>query len=287
MNSTYNPSHNEFEQTHNHIHRHIVCWKSTIAGFVVAITTFTGLIALAIAFGGIGLSDGATLQHAGIFTGISLLVATVLAVFVGSYFSVRVARFKVDIVGCFQGLVLGSLVCLFMVWGTVATVGMVGKAAAQVTGAAAVTAASGAGMAAQNQTVQEMIEDGMGDMKLKSESSVVIRGVASRLMRGDQEGAKNYLAAQAGITPDEANTRIAALKQKADEYMVKTREATATAMKTAGWSLFLMIALSAIASVLGGLLGTMVNSRRTLDVPDNAFVPARREKAFTEKQPAR
>lgn len=274
------------EPQHTHTHKHLVCWKSTIAGFMLSIMTFAGLISLAMAFGGIGLSDGSTVQHASIFAGISLIVATVVAIFAGSYFSVRLARFKVDVVGCAQGLVVASLMVIFVVWQTVAAVGTVGKAAAEATGTAVAATAAGAGAAAGNPAVQDMIEDSLGGTTLKSEPSVVVRGVTTRLMRGDQEGAKNYLAYQAGLTPAEADARIAQLKAKADELMVKAREATATALKASGWSLFLLIALSAMVSVLGGLLAAHVNSRRTMDV-EVAAPARRRETKILERQPAR
>lgn len=274
MNNEYSTTDSTLEQKHNH--RHLICWKSTFAGFALALMVLGGALSLAIAFGGIGLSDGSTIQNAGIFAGISVVVATVLAIFTGSYFSVRLARFKVDVVGCSQGLVLGSLVVMLVLWQTAAAVGMIGKAAAQATGAAAVAAGATAGAAAQNPIVQDMIEDNLGDAKLKSDASVVVRGVTSRLVRGDQEGAKNYLAAQAGMTPEEANTRIAAMKSKADELMVKARDASATTLKTTGWSIFLLITLSAIASVLGGLLASQVNLRGTLDAHNEILAPANR-----------
>lgn len=270
-----------------HKHHHLVCWKSTFAGFVLALMTMGGVISVAIAFGGIGLSDGSTVQNAGIFAGISVVVATILAIFAGSYFSVRLARFKVDVVGCYQGLVLGSLVVIFVLWQTAAAVGVIGKAAAQATGAAAVAAGATASAAAQNPVVQDMIEDTMGDVKLKNDPAVVVRGVMSRLLRGDQEGAKNYLAAQAGLTPEEANTRIAAMKAKVDELAIKARDASATTLKATGWSIFVLIVLSAIASVLGGLLGTVVNNRRTLEVSDEVHVASQRPVKKFETQTAR
>lgn len=285
MNNTYTAADGTIETEHHH--RHLVCWKSTFAGFVVALMTMGGIISLAIAFGGIGLADGSTLKNAGIFAGISVVVATVVAIFTGTYFSVRLARFKVDVVGCFQGLVLGSLVVLFVLWQTAAAVGMIGKAAAEATGAAAVVAGATTGAAAQNPIVQDMIEDGIGDVKLKNDASIVVRGVAARLVRGDQESAKNYLAYQAGLTPEEANTRIAAMKAKADELAVKARDASATTLKATGWSIFVLIVLSAIASVLGGLLGTVVNNHRTLDTTDEVYVASKRPVKKFDAQPSR
>lgn len=268
-----------------HHHRHLICWKSTFAGFALALMTFAGVIALALAFGGIGLSDGATVQNAGLFAGAAVVVASALSIFAGSYLSVRLARFKTDVVGSAQGLVLGSLVVLFVIWQAVSAVGMIGRGVAEATGAAAV--AGGATTTAPNPALQDMIEDSLGGVTLKSDSATVVRGVTARLLRGDQESAKNYLAYQAGLTPAEAEARIATLKQKGDEVLVKAREASATALKTSGWSLFLLIAISAMSAVLGGLLGSQVNLRRTLDVTSTVIAPKRNEQKIFQKQPAR
>ncbi len=279
MNSSF-ATEPENTRSYAQIHRHLICWKSTLAGFAISLMTFSGLVALAIAFGGIGLSDGATAENAGLFAAISLLVSIVVAVFVGSYFSVRVARFKVDMVGSAQGLVLAALVCVFMVWGSFAAVGLVGKAAAQFTGAAAVAAISSANANIDSAAFENMAEDALGSTQLKSEPAVVVRGLSSRLMRGDQEGAKNYLAAQAGLTPEEATARVALVKQKVDETMLKTREAVATAMKTAGWSVFLLVILSGMSAVVGGLLATIANTRHTLDAVSAATQYSQREKVI-------
>lgn len=257
-----------------HLHRHLVCWKSVFAGFALSILCFAGIISLALAFGGVGLSDGSTVRNAGLFAGVSVVVATVLAIFIGSYFSVRLARFKVDVVGCAQGLVVASLVVGFVLWQTFSAVGMIGRAAAEATGTAAIMADAGAESLAREASIRMVIEDSFGPVTLKSEPSVVAAGVSTRLLRGDREGAKNYFARQADLTPAEADARIAVMKQRMDESLVKARDASATALKTAGWSLFVMITLSAIASVLGGLLGAQVNLRRTLDVSE--AVPVRR-----------
>ena len=215
------------------------------------------------------------MQNATIFAGVSVLIATVVAIFAGSYLSVRLARFKVDVVGCSQGLVVASLMVVFMSWQALSAVGELGQVAGQATG-----------VVAQNAAVQDMIEDSLGGSTLKSEPLVVVRGVSSRLLRDDQEGAKQYLAWQAGLTPEEADGRIAALKARADQMMIKAREASATAMKASGWTLFLMISLSAIASVLGGLLATQVNIRRTMDI-EAPVVVRRRESKILEKASAR
>lgn len=249
-------------------HKHLICWKSALAGLAIAILTFAGVLALAIAFGGIGLDDGSSVKNASIFAGASIIVAMVLANFLGSYYSVRVSKRRVDVIGVMQGLLVGALFSIFVLWQTMSAVGTMGKVAGAALGASATVAGAGAAAASQNPMVQDIIEDNMGDVKLKSEPEVVVRKVADRLIRGDQEGAKNYLAYQAGITPAEADQKIAAAKAKIDQAMLETRKAAATTLKAVGWSLFVSIVLATIASVLGGLAAAMCNERWTLDAPN-------------------
>lgn len=247
-------------------HRHLICWKSTLAGLALAILTFAGVLALSVAFGGIGLEDGSTVKNATIFAGVSVVVAMMLANFVGSYYAVRIARRRVDVVGVMQGLLVGALFIIFVLWQTMASVSTMGKITGAALGATATVAGAGVAAASQNPVVENIVEDNLGELKLKSSPETVVRGVASRLARGDQESAKNYLAYQAGITPQEADQKIAAAKAKIDEMMTETRKATATALKAIGWSLFVSIVLATIAAVLGGMLAALCNEKRTIDV---------------------
>jgi hypothetical protein len=256
----------ETDTGHRH---HVICWRSALAGLAMALLTFSGVMAVSIAFGGIGLSDGTTGKNAGAFVGITMAIAVILATFVGSYYSVRVSKLVVDVVGCMQGLLVGSLLILLVLCKTLSTVGAIGQVAAGALGAGAAAAGAGVMAAGQNPMVQDVIQDSLGDAKLKSDPEVVVKNVASRLLRDDQEGAKNYLAYQTGMTPAEADQKIASAKSKIDEGLTKAREATATALKTMGWSLFVIIVLGTIASVLGGLLAAKCNERYLVDVPDS------------------
>lgn len=253
----------------NSEHRnHVICWRSALAGLALALLTFSGAMAVSIAFGGIGLSDGTTAGHAGAFVGITMTVSMMLATFVGAYYSVRVSKLVVDVVGCMQGLLVGALVVLLIMCQMLSTMGTIGKVAGSAMGATAIAAGSGLAAAGQNPMVQDVISDSFGDAKLKSDPEVVAKNVASRVLRDDLEGAKNYLAYQAGITPAEADQKIASAKSKIDEGLTKAREAAATALKNTGWALFVIIVLGTIASVLGGLLAVKCNERCMIDVPD-------------------
>ncbi len=243
-------------------HRHIICWKSSLAGLAIALVVFSGLIALAVAFGGIALSDGTTWQRLSVLTALSLVFSVFLAAFGGAYYSVRVARMKVDLAAMAQGLLVGSLFLLLVLCQGVSAVGTMVKATGAVIGGAA----AGSGAAITDPAVQDLVEDSASELRLKAEPSVVAKGLASRLLRGDTEGAKRYLAYQASLTPEQADQKMNELKAKVDAALVKTREATATALKAAGWTVFLLMVVGLFAAAIGGLLGAKTNERYFLDM---------------------
>ncbi|MGE3262921.1 MAG: hypothetical protein AB7K68_14160 [Bacteriovoracia bacterium] len=254
-----------------HAHRHIVCWKSAFAGLAISLVAFAALVALSAAFGGIGLSDGTTWKRLSVFTAACLVISTFVSIFAGAYYSVRVARMKVDLAGIAQGALVGSLFLLLVLCQSVSAVDTMVKATGAVIGGAA----AAAGEASANPMVQDIVEDMTGDLKLRSEPATVAKGVASRLLRGDQESAKNYLAFQASLTPPQAEQKIAEAKAKADAALVQAREAAATALKGAGWTVFVLIVVGLFASATGGLLGTKMNERYYLDMSHEEVLRAR------------
>jgi hypothetical protein len=255
-------SHNVIEQ--GITARHLVSWSSLIAGLLMTLLTFSGAVALGVAFGGIGLSDGASAQNAGIFTGVWFILSAVIALFVGGYVCVRLGKFRNDIVGIAHGLVIASLFILLVLNQTATAVGWLTRVAGDAASGTATMIGSGMSAASQNTAVRDMVEDAVGDLNLKSDPEVVVTGVTSRLLRGDNEGAKRFLARQSGLTPEEVDARIVALRTQVDQTVIRARDATATAMKTTGWSLFLLIVLGAISGALGGVLATQVNGRKPL-----------------------
>lgn len=266
--------HNVYEQ--GTAAKHLICWRSIFAGLLMSLLVFSGALALGVAFGGIGLSGGTTAQNAGLFSGIWFLVSAVVALFVGGYFSVRLAKFRTDLVGCAHGFVIASIFMLLLMNSAATAVSFIASSAGNAASGAASMIGAGANAASQSPMIQDMVDDSLAGLNLKADPQVVASGVASRLVRGDNEGAKNYLARQSGMTPAEADQRIATLKAQADAAMVKAREATATAMKATGWSVFLLIVLGAIAAATGGLLATHFNGlsplARTRDELSGTYV---------------
>lgn len=252
-------------------HRHIVCWKSSLAGLAISLVSFAGLLALGAAFGGVVLSGGTTTERMTVLTALSLVLTVFISAFVGAYYSVRISRTKVDLAGTAQGALVGALLLLIAFWQAGSAVGTMTKA----TGMAIGGIAAGASEAAVSPWAADVVEDAMGDLKLRSEPSVVVKGVASRLLRGDQESAKNYLAYQASLSPQQADQRMNEIKAKVDAAAVKAREAAATALKASGWTIFLLTALGLISSCIGGFAATKANERYFWDTSDEEVQRAR------------
>lgn len=246
----------------------LISWRSIVAGLLISVFTMIGLLGLGVAFGGIGLDEDTSAKSAGIFTGVWFIVSTLLSLFVGSYFAARVSKFRTGRIGSAQGLVIAALFLGFFLYQTVATIGSIGSSAGSLIGKSGGLLAEGVQKASNNptitNTIHQLTEDALGDLNLRSEPQVVAQGLGARLLNGDTEGAKNYLARQAGISPTEADARIAQMKVQIDKYVGDAKEATATGLRSAGWSLFLLVALGAIASVAGGALGSVANFRKPL-----------------------
>lgn len=251
----------------NNMHA-LISWRSIVAGLLIAMFTMIGLLGLGLAFGGIGLDEDTSARSAGIFTGVWFLVSALVSLFAGSYFAARVSKFRMGRIGSAQGLVIASLFLGYFLYQTIGAIGSVGSAAGSFFGKSGSAIVKGADRASENpqitDAVSSMTEDALGGLNLRSSPQVVAQGLGTRLFRGDTEGAKNYLAREAGLTPTEADTRIAQMKAQIDKLLSDTKEATATGLKSMGWSLFLLVALGALASVLGGALGSVANFRKPL-----------------------
>lgn len=246
----------------------LISWRSIVAGLLLAFFTMTGLIGLGLAFGGIGLDDDTSARGAGIFTGVWFLISALISIFIGSYFAARISKFRTGRIGSAQGLVIAALFVGFILYQTMATIGMAGQAMGGMIKGSSGLIARGVDKAADipviNNAVSNVAEDAIGDLNLKSDVRTVGTGVATRLVQGDTEGAKNYLSMQAGITPAEADARIAQMKTRVDKLVEDTREGTAAALKSVGWSLFLLTLLGSLAAVAGGAMGSVANFRKPL-----------------------
>lgn len=235
---------------------HLVSWRSVAAGLLISLFTMTALVGLGMAFGGIGIDDDVTVKGASVFTGIWFLVSTVISLFVGSYYSARLSTYRIPAMGTANGLLIASLFILFFLFQAFSTIGMVGRGAGSLvestsSGLTEITASN----PQSTSVVASFVEEQFLELDLRSSPQIVASGVASRLLSGNIEGAKNYLGFQANIDAEEAQARIAQLNAQAKRLIDEAKVAAASALKTTGWSLFILIVLSTIAAVFGGYLG--------------------------------
>lgn len=258
-----NSANHPLESDFAHLHP-LISWRSVVAGLLISFLSLVILLSLGMAFGGLGLSDGASAQSAGIFTGVWFLVSSIISLFLGSYFAARVSKFHTNRIGSAQGLVIAALFFGFFLYQTFQTIGFVGGAATKTVSGAASAVSAGAQQLAGSETMNTVIEDALGDLNLRRDPQTIASGVASRLLAGNPESAKNYLARNAGITPQEADRRIAEARTQVDSAMMKAREGAAGALQATGWTLFATLLLGAAAAIGGGALGSRANYRKPL-----------------------
>jgi hypothetical protein len=250
----------------------LISWRSVVAGLLISFFTLTALLSLGLAVGGISIDADTSAKGAGIFTGVWFIVSALISLFIGSYFAARVSKFRTSRVGSAQGLVIASLFVGFFIYQTAATIGQAGQAVGSFIKGSANMVSQGVEKASESPTVSNTVasisEDAIGNLNLKADPKTVATGVASRLVRGDTESAKNYLAIQAGISPMEADARIAQMKARVDQMADDAKMAAATTLKSVGWSLLIITVLGALASVAGGALGSVANFKKPLITQD-------------------
>jgi uncharacterized membrane protein len=262
----------------DHMNTHaLISWRAVVAGLLVTLFAMTGLIGLGLAIGGINMDADTTAKSAGLFSGIWFLASAIISLFAGSYFAARVSKFRTSRIGSAQGLVIASLFLGLFLWQTMSVIGAAGGAVGSMLGKTGEAVASGAQKAgsspAVTSAVSNITENALGDLNLKSDPGTVAQGVGTRLIRGDADGAKNYLAYQSGISPTEADRRIAEMKVKVDKAVDDAKIAAGTALKSTGWTLFSLVVLGALAAVGGGAVGSMANFKKPLIIEDTAFSP--------------
>jgi len=246
----------------------LISFRAIAAGLLLTMFVMIGLTGLGLAFGGISMDEETTVRGVGMFSGIWFIASVFISLFLGSYFASRVSKFRMGRVGSVQGLVIASLFLVFFLYQLVSALGTAGLAVGSLLGKTgrviALSAEKMENYPAVRNTIRHLSEDALGDLNLRSGLQVVAEGIGSRILRGNTEGAKNYLAREAGITPTEADARIAQMKAKVDEYVSNAKEATATALRSTGWTLFFLVVLGGLAGILGGGLGSVVNFRKPL-----------------------
>lgn len=240
-------------------HRHLLCLRSLFAGLGVAFLTHMILSALGAGIGGMTAHSlimreegGAGLAtSAGVWMGLSVVVS----LFVGSFFAIRLSQFRSYKIGYGHGAVIAALFFIVMAWGASMGIGSVVSGLSQTAMAASHTAASIAAIPA----VQDTFQKAIGASELRSQTSEVTLGLASRLMSGDEASARSYLAYQTGQTEAQVQQQAATMKAEFDANLKAAAEKTADMIAVAGWSLFVTMVLGLASAILGGALAARAN----------------------------
>lgn len=249
------------EQHHGSTHT-LISWGAIFSGLVIALITYAVLISLGIGFGGSSaanmIQDGgevkALAMGAAIWIGLSVLISLA----VGSYFAARTSTFVTGRMGGAQGVVIGALFFGLMLASAGQAVGFAGKGLAGMMGAIGV----GAGSLAANQTVQTAVENGIGATNLKSEPSIVVKGLITRLIQGDSEAAKAYLANQTGLSSEELDAKYAEVEGKFKAVARDVGVKTADAVSASAWMMYWILLAGIAASALSGAFGTRRNFKK-------------------------
>jgi hypothetical protein len=248
----------------------LLSWRSMFAGLLVSFFVMAGFLGLGLAIGGISMNEDTTLGGVSTFTTLWFGASALVSLFVGSFFATRVSKFQNGFIGSAQGLIIASLFLGFFVYQAGSLVGNVGSLAGNIIGGSAKMAGTGVSKATQNPQVREtfnrVLRNTIGDLNVQGEIETVAINVGNRLLRGDEESAVDYLAMETGISREEAQERLSSLRIQAEEAVGDAKNIAGDALKSAGWTLFLLVLFGAISAIAGGILGSRMNFRSPLSL---------------------
>jgi hypothetical protein len=281
-----------------------VSWGAVFAGAVIAITIGLMLNAL-------GAGVGATTVDAtgrgtpfasslGIGAAIWILVASLIGLAVGGYVAARLSGTSDNTDGTLHGLAVWGTTFLIsaallgnLVAGTASTVATGASnllgGVAQGAGSAASTVGQQAASHVDTGTLQATVNRAQGalsgtggdpatmnsDQRKAEIGTLVTRRVRDgSLSQQDRERLNQLVAAEYGISPQEAQQRVQQAEQQAtqaaqqaEETARRAADATATGTSTAAFAIFATMLLGAITSVFGARRGTrdirLVHSAQT------------------------
>jgi hypothetical protein len=250
------------------LERSSISWRAIFAGAFISLLAYFILMALGLAIGGATLrgviSGDSSAQGLGIGSGIWLIVTAFISLYFGSYMAGRVSGLITSRVGGVQGLVITALFFGFLFTQVGAGIGALGSGLGSIVG----KVGGAAGDMAQNPQVKSVIEKSLGSLNLKSPPDQVAQGVASRLIQGRDDDAKNFLASQAGISRPDADRRIAQARTDIQSTLHDVGVTAAKITTIAGWTIFGMLLIGALAGVYGGGGGARANLKRPLSEGD-------------------
>jgi hypothetical protein len=244
----------------------LVSFRAIVAGLLISLLTMLGLIGLGMAIGGIRFSELTS------FSRFWLVASIMMSLFFGSYFASRVSRFRKTRIGSVQGLVIASLFLGFLVYQTIMSLGITASAVNSFFGGQASLRGERGVSGANSEVINNLIEDSLGNLNLRLPSQAA-RGIGPRILSGDRDGAKQFLLLQGNISSHVADDKINQIKARLDQYLAQVNEVTASALRSMGWTLFLVVFFGAISSMGGGALGSKANFKSPLTKSSEDYYP--------------
>ncbi len=242
----------------------LISWRAIFAGLIFSVICYVALTALGAAVMGATAEDviqnmsggGKIAMGAAVWTVLSVL----LSLMFGSYFASRISNLTTSKAGGAQGVVIASLFFTLFLYGAGSAIGALGR----TMGNAASAMTGGADHLLSSPAVQDTIQQSFQGLNLKSSPEIVTQGIATRLLQGDSEGAKRFLAFQAGVPVEQVDARITILQQEVRSTLQTAAQTTAKGMQAAGWTIFLTLVLGIGGCALGGSVGAAANHRQPL-----------------------
>lgn len=249
-------------------HSHLLCWKSIFAGLLI--TFMAHMILSTLGFAVFGVAAQSAIENergAGVLAtsfGLWMAFSVIISLFLGSYFTVRIAKSLTHKVGAAHGFVVSSA---FFIIVTVLASNAIGTFSMGV-GNLVAGLGQGAQAMGSNPRVQDTINQAFGSDTFKADPKVVSEGLAVRLLRGDVESAKAYYAYQTGLGQAEVSQRIDELNARFIATAKEVGDKAAEAAAAMGFSLFIVFVLGAASGMFGGRYATHANVDRPLEAKD-------------------
>lgn len=269
-------------------------WGAVIAGlmFTYAIGWLLYLLGSALGLSVAGATDlDAVGKGFALSAAVWIIITSILAYFLGSLFASRLSGSVDPGTGMLHGLALWSVATALMVVlgftglanifqaGQAVLKGGVTAAGAGAAGAAKSDATAGSpatsALQAELKTrLSEALSSTAGNVRMTPEEArsaidkldaAALARVASQLVAGDTEEAKNTLIINTGLTRDQVDSAMEGLAAEMDQYAEEAkRQADAVAGYSAAalWVIFIGSAVALLVSVIGGRMGTQMFRRR-------------------------
>lgn len=246
-----------------------VHWRAVFAGAFVSILVYMILMSLGLALGAGQVKDliagEDSVRAFGTGAGLWLLFSVLISLFVGSYASGRVSGIIATRVGYTQGLVITALFMSLMLTQAGMALGALTSSLSSGLGMIRESVSGATSQAASSPLLNSVVEDAVSDLQLKTNVQEVSTGVLNRLLRGDTNSAVHYLAAQSGISVEDAQARFNTISTQVRAKAVEIGNRAADSARNVGWAMFAVMMVGAIGSMLGGALGAQLNIRKPID----------------------